>query len=79
MRKTTISCIAAIVLVLGVGYLAAEESVEFDNAEEQEAAALSSREWAGRAVCGPGREPEWLDDMTLRCLRPLPQVAGARP
>lgn len=38
-------------------------------AAQEEAEALASREWAGRQVCGPNLEADWLDDKTLRCLR----------
>lgn len=47
-------------------------------AAEQDRAAISSREWAGRRVCGPKAEPQWLDDQTLVCLRVVDEayVAG---
>ncbi len=45
---------------------------EFGHADElvqvqQEEAARSSREFAGREVCGPGALAEWQDDKTLVC------------
>lgn len=49
-------------------------AANFDTTDEREAdrqdtEALSSREFAGQAVCGPHATPEWLDDKTLQCLR----------
>ncbi|WP_313080536.1 hypothetical protein [Pulveribacter sp.] len=40
-------------------------------ADQEDADALTSREWAGQQACGPNKTPEWLDDKTLRCLRNL--------
>lgn len=47
-------------------------------ADEQDRAAISSREWAGRQVCGPKAEPQWLDDKTLVCLRVVDEAYMAR-
>lgn len=47
-------------------------------ADEQDRAAISSREWAGRQVCGPKAEPQWLDDKTLVCLRVVDEAYVAR-
>ena len=46
---------------------------EFGHSDElvkvqQEEAARSSREFAGREVCGPGALAEWQDDKTLVCI-----------
>lgn len=38
-------------------------------AEQEDANALTSREWAGQQVCGPDRTAVWDDDKSLRCLR----------
>ncbi|MBF5006884.1 hypothetical protein [Diaphorobacter caeni] len=38
-------------------------------AEQEDADALNSREWAGQQVCGPDRTAVWDDDKSLRCLR----------
>ncbi len=38
-------------------------------ADQQDADALSSREWAGQQVCGPEATAVWLDDKTIECLR----------
>ncbi|WP_313074956.1 hypothetical protein [Melaminivora sp.] len=37
-------------------------------AAQEDAAALASRDWAGRQVCA-GRAFEWVDDKTLVCHR----------
>lgn len=36
-------------------------------AAQQDAAALASREFAGRQVCGPAAEASWQDDKMLVC------------
>ena len=61
--------ILALLMTLGVGHIAAKGSAE---ADEEDAAALSSREFAGQAVCGPRATPVWADDKTLECLKELP-------
>ncbi len=51
-------------------------------ADQQDAEAMASREWAGQQACGPHATPDWLDDKTLRCLRNLDDgvsLAGGRP
>lgn len=53
-----------------------------EQAAQEEAEAIASREWAGQQACGPRATPEWLDAKTLRCLRHVDQptrVAGGRP
>ncbi len=47
-------------------------------AAEQDRAAQHSRDFASRRACGPGAEPEWLDDKTLRCLRRVDAATVAR-
>lgn len=61
--------ILALLITLGVGHIAARASAE---ADQEDAAALSSREFAGQAVCGPRATPVWADDKTLECLKELP-------
>lgn len=46
-------------------------------ADEQDRAAISSREWAGRQVCGPKAEPQWEGDV-LTCLRVVDEAYVAR-
>ena len=72
--------IIVFVLFLGVSVIAAHEHEAL--ADREDAAAMNSREWAGRQACGPNSTPEWLDAKTLRCLRNLDDpklVAGGRP
>ena len=50
-------------------------------AAQQDAEAMTSREWVGQQVCGPHRTAVWEDDKTLTCLRTLDQpthVSGGR-
>lgn len=61
--------ILALLITLGMGHFAARASVD---AELEDAAALSSREFAGRALCGKGATPVWADDKTLECFKELP-------
>lgn len=58
--------IFAIAITLGVGAIAAQADAE---ADREDAAALSSRELAGQAMCGPRATPVWADDKTLECLK----------
>lgn len=41
-------------------------------ADLEDAAALSSREFAGQAMCGLRATPVWADDKTLECFKELP-------
>jgi hypothetical protein len=43
---------------------------ESDNliAVQQEEQAKASREFAGRAVCGPGAAAQWISDQELQCV-----------
>ncbi|MCT9812450.1 hypothetical protein N0K08_17540 [Acidovorax sp. Be4] len=61
--------ILALLITLGVGHIAAQASTE---ADLEDAAALSSREFAGQAMCGPHATAVWTDDKSLECLRNLP-------
>ena len=53
-------------------YHDADHRAEWSEAQEleaaqQDAAALASREFAGRQVCGPAAEAQWQDNYTLVC------------
>lgn len=61
--------IFALVITLGVGTMAAQADAE---ADLEDAAALSSREFAGQALCGPHATAVWTDDKSLDCLKHLP-------
>ena len=61
--------ILALLMTLAMGHIAAQGSAA---ADEEDTAALSSREFAGQAVCGPRATPVWADDKTLECLKELP-------
>lgn len=67
--------IIAFVIALGVAAVAGHESEAL--ADQQDAEALSSREWAGRKVCGPNATPVWESDKTLLCLRHVDAAAVA--
>lgn len=66
--NSAINWMAALAVVLAVGGFAAHTENE---ADRQDAEALSSRDFAGRSVCG-SRTPVWLDDKTLECLKETP-------
>lgn len=61
--------ILALVITLGVGHIAAQASAQ---ADEEDAAALSSREFAGQALCGKGKTAVWTDDKEMDCFKELP-------
>ena len=61
--------ILALVITLGVGHIAAQASVE---ADLEDAAALSSREFAGQALCGKGKTAVWTDDKEMDCFKEFP-------
>lgn len=70
---------AVLALVLGsCGLLLDDPLDDQAEADEQDRAAISSREWAGRQLCGPKAEPQWLDDKTLTCLRVVDEAYVAR-
>ena len=51
-------------------------------AAQQEEAARASREFAGREVCGPGAQAQWLSDKELQCVPKRGKaytVAGVQP
>ncbi len=66
--------LTALLLTLVVGWFAAHMDTTADRpsaaqqAAQEEAAALASRDWAASQVCA-GRPFEWLDDKTLVCHR----------
>ena len=61
--------ILALLITLGMGHFAARASVE---AELEDAAALSSREFAGQAMCGKNAVAVWTDDKSMDCFKELP-------
>lgn len=61
--------ILALVITLGVGHIAAQASVE---ADQEDAAALSSREFAGQVLCGKNAVAVWTDDKEMDCFKELP-------
>ena len=67
-------------VILAAFFYAAHSDAEA-TAAQQDAEAMTSREWAGQQVCGTHRTAVWEDDKTLTCLRTLEQathVAGGR-
>lgn len=51
-------------------------------AAQEEAEAIAIREYAAQQACGRGKTPQWIDDKTVECLRPVDQptrVAGGAP
>lgn len=70
---TAYSWLAAILTTLAVGWFAAAADqaptpAHADQAAQEEADALTSRDWAARQACA-GQPFEWLDDKTLICYR----------
>lgn len=72
MNRTTfpsLSTVAGILAVLALtAWAQSDDAAAEAEADEQDRAAISSREWAGRQVCGPKAEPQWEGDV-LTCLR----------
>lgn len=62
--------ILALLLAMALGHWAAVEAGV--QADQEDAAALSSREFAGQAVCGPRATAVWTDDKALECFKELP-------
>ena len=53
------------------GWLAAASHFDHEReriAEQEEAAAIASRDFAARKVCGENAGFRWVDDTTLQCL-----------
>lgn len=61
--------IFAIAITLGVGAIAAQADAE---ADREDAAALSSHEFAGQALCGKNAVAVWTDDKSMDCFKELP-------
>ena len=61
--------ILALVITLGVGHFAAWADAE---ADIEDAAALSSREFAGQVLCGKNAVAVWTDDKEMDCFKELP-------
>lgn len=82
MNRTTFPSLTTVVGIFAVlaalAWAQSDDAAAEAEADEQDRAAISSREWAGRQVCGPKAEPQWLDDQTLVCLRVVDEqyVAG---
>lgn len=57
----------AMTLTLSVGAYAVYEA----EAEQQDAAALSSRDFAAQVICGPGKVAVWIDDKEHECLKEI--------
>lgn len=72
------TAVCVIAILSAFLWMQSDDAAAEAEADEQDRAAISSREWAGRQVCGPKAEPQWLDDKTLVCLRVVDEqyVAG---
>lgn len=77
MSNITAWCIAIVVTVAFGAAASAFGAADEHEADRQDTEALSSREFAGQAVCGPHATAEWLDDKTLQCLRHLGDAPSA--
>lgn len=58
-------------VILAAFFYAAHSDAEA-TAAQQDADAMTSREWAGQQVCGPHRTAVWESDQVLTCHRELP-------
>lgn len=79
-RSNIIAGAAALAVVLLMAWAQDDDSRRI--ADQQDAEALSSRDWAGQKVCGPNKTAVWEDDKTLRCFKNLDKpvrVAEGRP
>lgn len=92
LKRANWDTLALLAFIFGAYFVSAhladhsEEWAQGPSAEllaaQQDAEALASREWAGRQVCGPDKEPQWLSDQELQCTPKGGQpysVAGAKP
>lgn len=61
--------ILALVITLGVGHIAAQASTE---ADLEDAAALSSRDFVAQVICGKGKVAVWISDTQHDCLKERP-------
>lgn len=59
----------ALLITLGVGHIAAQASAQ---ADLEDTAALSSREFAGQALCGKNAVAVWTSNYEMDCLKELP-------
>ena len=62
--------IFGLVITLGMGTIAAQ--ADSAQADREDAAALSSREFAGQAMCGKGAAAVWSSNYEMDCLKELP-------
>lgn len=62
--------IIALLITLGLGHLAAQ--ADSAQADLEDAAALSSREFAGQVMCGKNAVAVWTDDKSMDCFKELP-------
>lgn len=67
----------AFVIALGMAAVAGHEA-DVQAADQEDAEALSSREWVGQQQCGPNATAVWEDDKTLLCLRHVDAATVAR-
>lgn len=69
MLKADTFIILAVILA---AFIYAAHSDAEATAAQQDAEAMTSREWAGQQVCGPHRTAVWESDQVLTCHRELP-------
>lgn len=62
--------ILALLLAMALGHWAAVEAGV--QADQEDAAALSSREFAGQVLCGKNAVAVWTDDKEMDCFKELP-------
>ena len=61
--------ILALLITLGMGHFAARANAE---ADQEDAAALTSREFVAQVICGKGKVAVWFSDTQHDCLKELP-------
>ena len=62
--------ISALLLAMALGHWAAVEAGV--QADQEDAAALSSREFVAQVICGPGKTAVWRNNYEHDCLKELP-------
>ena len=73
-----VAVLAAVFLLTGCDDLAAAHAQAVEQlADQQDAEALSSREWAGQQVCGPHATAVWTGDKEMQCFKHKRLVQGA--
>lgn len=85
-NRPNLTTFAALVAVFAVFFWAqADDAHQIGNpqsaaaqAAQEEAEAITSREWAGQQVCGPHATAVWENDQTLLCLRNVDAATVAR-